>query len=73
MPTFEQVQKALDHCMKVEPSVNYCLSPDASQLGTVFAEMLYHKQGERPLYAFKPKQLAAFERWNGLADQAAQG
>ncbi len=63
MPSFEEVTKALDNCMGVEKPVNYSLSPDASQLGTVFAEMMYHKQTELPLEAFKPKQLAAFERW----------
>jgi len=63
MPTMNEVQKALDRCMKAEPPVNYSLSPDSSQLATVFAEMLYDREPERPLDAFKPKQLAAFERW----------
>jgi hypothetical protein len=63
MPTFEEVVKALDRCMTIEPPVNYALSPDASQLGTVFAEMQYFQQSERPLEDFKPKQREAFERW----------
>ena len=63
MPTMIEIQKALDRCMKAEPPVNYSLSPDSSQLATVFAEMLYSHEPDRALEAFKPKQLAAFERW----------
>lgn len=49
--------------MKVEPPHDFSLSPDASQLATVFAEMLHGRESERPLEAFKPKQLDAFNRW----------
>jgi hypothetical protein len=63
MPTFEDVQKALDRCMTAQPTVNYALSPDASQLGTVFAEMMCFKENDRDLNNFTPKQLDAFERW----------
>lgn len=63
MPTFNEVQKALEQCMKVEPPHDFRLSPDASQLATVFAEMLHGRESERPLEAFKPKQLDAFNRW----------
>lgn len=63
MVTFDQVSKALERCMKAEPPQNFALSKDASQLATVFAEMSYARQAERPLADFKPKQLDAFERW----------
>ena len=63
MPALSEVQKALEQCMKAEPPRDFSLSPDASQLATVFAEMLHGRESERPLEAFKPKQLAAFNRW----------
>lgn len=63
MPTFNDVQRALEQCMKAEPPRDFSLSPDASQLATVFAEMLHGRESERPLEAFKPKQLDAFNRW----------
>lgn len=65
MVTFEQVSQALERCMKAEPPKDFALSKDASQLATVFAEMSYARQAERPLADLEPKQLAAFERWKG--------
>jgi hypothetical protein len=63
MPTFTQVQTALMACMQAEPPKDYVLSKDSSKLATVFAEMDYHKQNERPIEDFTPGQAAAFERW----------
>jgi hypothetical protein len=63
MPSMSEVQKALERCMKAEPPKDFSLSPDSSQLATVFAEMLHGREADRPLDAFKPKQLAAFHRW----------
>lgn len=63
MVKFDEVQRALERCMAAEPPKDYALSADASQLADVFAEMLYARSAERPLSEFKPKQLAAFERW----------
>ena len=63
MPTLNEITQALNNCMVVEPPVNYVLSKDASQLGTVYAEMAYFKQAERPLDALSPKQANAFGRW----------
>lgn len=72
MPTFEQVQEALEACMKAEPpqGEECALSHDSNQIANVFAEMLYFKETERPLESFKPKQREAFERWQA-AKQAA--
>ena len=49
MPTFDEIKLALNTCMTAEPTVDFVLSKDASQLGTVFAEMMHFKQAERPL------------------------
>lgn len=67
MPTLSEVQKALERCLRAEPPIDYQLSPDASQLATVFADMLYGRQPGvepvRPLEVFSEKQLAAFSKW----------
>lgn len=63
MPTFTQVQAALIICMQEEPPKNFVLSNDSSKLATVFAEMGYRKEDERPIENFTPAQAAAFERW----------
>ena len=63
MPTFTQVQAALITCMQAEPPKDYVLSKDSSKLATVFAEMEYHKQNERPIEQFTHAQASAFERW----------
>lgn len=52
MPTFNEVQKALEQCMKVEPPHDFSLSPDASQLATVFAEMLHGRESAGPSWLF---------------------
>ena len=63
MPTLNEITQALNNCMVGEPPVNYVLSKDASQLGTVFAEMLYFKQSERPFDTLSHKQVSAYQRW----------
>jgi hypothetical protein len=63
MPSMTDVQQALERCMRAEPPQDFSLSPDSSQLATVFAEMLYGRESERPLEALTAKQLAAFNRW----------
>jgi hypothetical protein len=63
MPTFSEIQKAFERCVNAEPTVNYVLSADASQIATVFAEMMVFREDERDLAKFKPKQKAAFDRW----------
>ncbi|HEY8096953.1 MAG TPA: DUF3717 domain-containing protein [Methylobacter sp.] len=62
--TFKELQLVIDRCMKAQPTLNFALSPDASQLATVFAEMMVFKEDERPLEKFTARQLEAFERWN---------
>ena len=64
MPSFHQVVAAIDRCMLVEPTLDFVLSPDASELGTVFAEMMYYHQDDRDISAFTAKQREAYQRWN---------
>lgn len=63
MPTFDEIKLALNTCMTAEPTVDFVLSKDASQLGTVFAEMMYFKQTERALETLSHKQVSAYQRW----------
>ena len=63
MPTMDEVQRALQRCLVAEPPEDFRLSPDASRLTTVYGEMVYWKESDRPLEGFSPKQQAAFERW----------
>jgi hypothetical protein len=67
MPIFLEVQAALIACMSAQPPVNYELSPEASQLATVFSEMMVFKEAERDIALFSDKQKTAFERWYQLA------
>lgn len=59
MPTFDEIKMALNTCMAAEPAIDFVLSNDSSQLGTVFAEMMYFKQSERPLDTLSQKQITA--------------
>ncbi len=63
MPTFNQVQKALDNCIKAEPTIDFQLSKDASQLGTVIGLMIHFKEDERALENFTSSQQAVYKRW----------
>jgi hypothetical protein len=63
MPTFNQVQMALENCIKAEPTIDYQLSRDASQLGSVIGLMIHFKETERPLESFTSTQQAVFKRW----------
>ena len=63
MPTFNDIQKALVRCLSAEPPQNYCLSPDASQITEVFAEMIYRHATEWPQDSMTEKQWAAFQKW----------
>ena len=67
MPTFDEIKLALNTCMAAEPTVDFVLSKDASQLGTVFAEMMHFKQAERPLDSLSQKQVSAYLRWTAPA------
>lgn len=73
MPTLNEITQALNNCMVVEPPVNYVLSKDASQLGTVLAEMLYFKQSERPFDTLSHKQVIAYQRWMSLTAASEVG
>lgn len=63
MPTISQIQAALNRCMQMEPPQNHTLSPDASQIATVLAEMNYFKEGERSLDSLKETQKQSVLRW----------
>ncbi|WP_017879652.1 DUF3717 domain-containing protein [Janthinobacterium sp. CG3] len=67
MPTFDEIKLALNTCMTAEPTIDFMLSKDASQLETVFAEMMYFKQIERPLESLSHKQVSAYLHWTALA------
>ncbi len=67
MPTFDEIKLALNTCMTAEPTVDFVLSKDASQLGMVFAKMMHFKQAERPLDSLSQKQLNAYLRWTAPA------
>lgn len=63
MPTITQFEIALTACLYADPPVDHRLSPDASALTTVFAEMRYNNEASRDAAAMKPKQIDAYERW----------
>lgn len=63
MLSIQELLAALERCMKAEPPVNYVLSPDASQLGGAWAEMLFERLDVRPLADLSAKAQAAFRRW----------
>ena len=63
MPSMENVQDALVRCLRQEPPKDYRLSSDASQLATVWAEMRWNGEANRPLEALSAKQATAFARW----------
>lgn len=63
MPTSTQYQAALAACMEVQPTVDYTLPKDASQLVDVYVDMDYKRQKDRPLEELTPKQFAAYNRW----------
>lgn len=67
MPNFEAFQAALECCMATEPPKDFMLSSDASQLATVFADMVYHKKAERSMEELTEKQRKAFIKWSGDA------
>jgi hypothetical protein len=73
MPTLDEVQAALQSCMTAQPPVDYDLSPDASQLATVFAEMRFAGERVRDMAALKPKQLDALGRWGGSGQGGHHG
>jgi hypothetical protein len=64
MPSFAVIQAALEYCMSEQPPRDFVLSNDASQLATVFADMAYHRQTERPVENLTDKQRLAFLRWS---------
>lgn len=64
MPSFTEVQTALIRCMEAEPSIDkISLSPDASQISTVFAVMQYARVDVLPNDKLTDKQLEAISRW----------
>lgn len=67
MPNFEAFQAALECCMATEPPKDFVLSSDASQLATVYADMVFHKQTERSIDVLTDKQRKAFVKWSGDA------
>lgn len=70
MPTFDEIKVALTVCMKAEPPIDFVLSKDSSQLGTVFGEMMHFDQTERSLETLTPKQVSAYKRWAAPASPA---
>ena len=54
--------------MDAEPPINYALSPDTSQISTVYAEMTFFRESERSFENFTTAQRAAFERWQGTVE-----
>lgn len=65
MPSFNDIQLALEACMAAEPPKDYVLSKDSSLIADVWAEMLFTKEPERPLSAFSEKSRDAYLRWSG--------
>jgi len=65
MPSFDQIQAALIHCLEQQPpcKIQLKLSADSSKLAEVFAEMSFFDEAERPLSKLSPVQREAFERW----------
>lgn len=63
MPTINQVAKAIDNAIRAEPTVNYQICEDASQLANVLGEMIHFKEQERALERFTSTQQAVYKRW----------
>lgn len=63
MPTSAHFQAALAACMKLEPTVDYTLPKEASQLVDVYVDMDYRQQTDRPLEELTRDQFAAYDRW----------
>jgi hypothetical protein len=57
------IQEALERCLEKEPTINFCLSPDASQLAAILGEMNFFHQNDREINLLSNKQKSAFERW----------
>jgi hypothetical protein len=57
------IVSALQRCLEAEPTVNYCLSPDASSLASVLAEMNYFGRETYDTETLSVKKKAAFQRW----------
>jgi hypothetical protein len=58
------VLNALQRCLEAEPTINYCLSQDASRLAAVLGEMNYFKQVNRDFETLSPKQQQAITQWS---------
>jgi hypothetical protein len=58
-----EVLEALQKCLIQEPTINYCLSRDASSIAAVLAEMNFYHQDSRALTSLSDKQKTAVERW----------
>ncbi|BBP00331.1 hypothetical protein SFSGTM_10390 [Sulfuriferula nivalis] len=54
---------ALQKCLNFEPTINYCLSPDASSLAAILAEMNYFKQEIRTIESLSSGQQEVVMRW----------
>ena len=67
MPHFNEIQLALERCLRAEPPTAapfYELSSDSSLLADIFGEMLFHGEQSKDLDQLTSKQREAFVRWS---------
>jgi hypothetical protein len=57
------ILNALQRCLEAEPTINYCLSRDASRLAAVLGEMNYFKRESRDFEMLSINQQGAVTRW----------